>query len=92
MYLRYFFKFVRISMVVLCMTIVLVASIMFICLSLFPPMEIATDSTITESQYVFAVFKESLKYSLLMLSVFYIADRGVRKADKAKRITLTSTK
>lgn len=81
MYLNFIFRFVRGSMIAVFMAIVLTAAIMFIWLSLVPPVEITTEAklVISEGQYVFAVFKESIKYSLLLMTIFYIADRSLRR-------------
>ncbi|PLT25105.1 hypothetical protein CXF89_12210 [Pseudoalteromonas sp. MelDa3] len=56
---------------------------MFIWLSILPPVHIPTDANaaISETQYVFAVFKESVKYALLLISLYFITERCLLNAE-----------
>lgn len=82
--LNYVYRFVRFFIAVTCLTIILTASIMFIWLSILPPVHIPTDANaaISETQYVFAVFKESFKYALLLISLYFITERCQLNAAK----------
>ncbi|MBB1294959.1 MULTISPECIES: hypothetical protein [unclassified Pseudoalteromonas] len=81
--LNYIYRFVRFFITATCFTIILTASIMFIWLSILPPVHIETDANvaINETQYVFAVFKESVKYALLLISLYFIAERCLLNAE-----------
>lgn len=86
MVLKHIFNFVRVFMDSAIWIIVLTASIMFIWLSLLPPVEISGDANaiVNEAQYVFAVFKESAKYAALLVFVSLVADMYVSKSDHKK--------
>lgn len=86
MIFKHIFNFVRVFMDSAIWIIVLTASIMFIWLSLLPPVEISGDANaiVNEAQYVFAVFKESAKYAALLVFVSLVADMYVSKSDGQK--------
>ena len=76
--LNYIYRFLRFFIAATCFTIILTASIMFIWLSI---LETGANVAINETQYVFAVFKESVKYALLLISLYFIAERCLLNAE-----------
>lgn len=80
-FIFYTFKVIRLITVGLCFSVVLTASIMFIWLSILPPENapLLTNETITNGQYVYAIFSESVKYGFLLVVTYFIADHYIKK-------------
>ena len=94
--LNFIYRFLRFFIAATCFTIILTASIMFIWLSILPPVHIEIDANaaISETQYVFAVFKESVKYALLLISLYFITERcqlnAVKKSASIQQLKKSS--